>query len=218
MCNNKTNTGEEIEKKSFRIIEQEIPEPRPFCGQKWQIVRRMIHASADLELMSLVRFQPQAIESGLRVLNQGGLILTDTQMVKAGITLSRINSLGCEVKCLLNDLEVSRIAKQKECTRSEAAVERAGFDLQDCIFVVGNAPTALEAVVRIYENKKLIPALVIGMCVGFVGAAEAKDKLMQSNLPSIAIKGRKGGSAVASACLNALAEIALSDSQDNVAT
>ncbi len=198
-----------IENRSFQIIEEEVPEPRPYLGNEWQVVRRMIHASADFDLLSLVHFQENAVQSGLDALVAGGSIVTDTQMVKAGITSARINRLGCEVKCFVNDPEIIQKAKQRRQTRSKLAVEKAIPHLQGGIFVAGNAPTALYSLLETISRENLQPALILAMPVGFVEAVESKEEIIKTSLPCIAVKGRKGGSSLAAACVNSLAEMAL---------
>jgi precorrin-8X/cobalt-precorrin-8 methylmutase len=200
----------DIETRSFEIIETEVPEPRPFQGREWAVVRRMIHASADFELLRLVRFHPEAVSRGFEALKNGCSIVTDTQMTKAGITSARMDRLGCTVACHLSEPEVARRARAENRTRSAVAVEWALEGLDGGIYVVGNAPTALFELLEQIGRHGLAPALVVGMPVGFVGAAEAKEALMnQSEAPFVSLTGRKGGSALAAACVNALAELAL---------
>lgn len=204
--------GQSIESDSFRIIDQEVPEPRPFSGYHWQVARRMIHASADFELLSLICFHNQAIDSGLEALRKGSLIITDTEMVRVGITKLRMKELGCQVVCYLNHPETKQLAKLNNQTRSQAAMKAAVKSIDGNICVIGNSPTALRQLIQDYIDGHLKPALVVAMPVGFVGAKESKELVLeQENLPFIVIKGRKGGSALAASCINALAEIALQE-------
>lgn len=194
------------------IIEAEVPEPRPYAGNEWMVVRRMIHATADFELLDLVRFHPDAVSAALEALAQGGLVLTDTEMARAGLPMRRFEPFGSRVECLMNDPEVIRRAREQESTRATVAVdvaaERFG-GLAGAILLVGNAPTALLRILERCKEGSIAPALVLGMPVGFVNAAESKALLMeQSPVPYIAISGRKGGSALAAAALNALAQLA----------
>ncbi len=201
-----------IEQRSFAIIESEVPEPRPFQGAEWLVVRRLIHASADFELLSLARFHPEAIKAGIGALLSGGVVLTDTEMARVGITRRRIDSLGTGVKCYINEPEVVARAAEGNITRSSAAVEHALPYLDGGIYVVGNAPTALLALLKRVRQGKCRPALIVGMPVGFVNAAESKEELMQQRaIPFITIEGRKGGSALAAAVINQLAELALEE-------
>ena len=199
-----------IEKESFAIIDSEVPEPRPFSGNEWLIVRRMIHTSADFEMLSLVKFHRDAVREGIQALLGGCLIITDTEMARMGITSRRMESLGCSVKCFMNEKKVIERAKKEGITRAAAAVNHGLSMLNGSIFVVGNAPTALINLLRNLRKGTYRPALIVGMPVGFVNAAESKDLLMeQEKIPFITIKGRKGGSPLAATVVNQLAEIAL---------
>ncbi|MDY7002165.1 MAG: precorrin-8X methylmutase [Thermodesulfobacteriota bacterium] len=199
-----------IEKRSMAVIEAEIPEPRPFQGRKWLVVRRMIHTSADFEMLNLVRFSPGAVRSGLQALESGCLIVTDTEMARAGIVSRRMEPLGCEVRCLINDPRVVSLAQRQNTTRAHAAVDLAVSEAGAGIYVVGNAPTALLRLLEFARTGEARPKLIIGMPVGFVAAAESKEALMAQNLiPYVTIKGRKGGSALAASVVNALADMAL---------
>jgi precorrin-8X/cobalt-precorrin-8 methylmutase len=173
----------------------------------------MIHASADFELLSLVRIHSRAIEQGVAALQSGARVITDTEMARSGITARRIQELGASVQCCLNDPGVREEAREKKMTRSALAVERACQVQGRSIFVIGNAPTALFRLLELIRENRAEPDLVVGMPVGFVGAAESKEHLMrQDRVPWITIRGRKGGSPLAAACLNSLAELALSQS------
>lgn len=196
---------DEIEAESFRIIDSEVPKPRPFADEKWQIVRRMIHTTADFEMLDLVRFHENAVQNGIEALKNGATIVTDTEMAKRGIPVRRLDPLGCEVLCLMNDDRVVARAKNEGITRAKAAVDIAVDEIKPQIYVVGNAPTALIRLVEHYDNGRVSPALVVGMPVGFVNAAESKALLMSRDIPYISIEGRKGGSALAASVVNALA-------------
>lgn len=199
---------EEIERESFRIIDSEVSEPRPFSGRKWQIVRRMIHTTADFEMLDLVRFHDKSIENGINALRSGGTIVTDTEMAKRGIPVRRMTPLGCEVVCLMNDKRVVERAKSEGITRAKAAIDVAVREINPAIYVVGNAPTALIRLVELFDNGEASPSLVVGMPVGFVNAAESKALLMSRDIPFISLEGRKGGSALAASVVNALAVLA----------
>jgi precorrin-8X/cobalt-precorrin-8 methylmutase len=201
-----------IEQESFAIIEAEVPEPRPFQGREWRIVRRLIHATADFELLSLVRFHPRAITAGLEALSSGALVITDTRMAQEGISARRRTELGFTVACAMTDPAVAEAAKSRGCTRAMAAMDLCADMKGPLVLAIGNAPTALLRLLELMRQGALRPALVIGMPVGFVNAAQSKDLLMaQDEVPYIAIQGRKGGSALAAATVNALAEILLED-------
>lgn len=200
----------DIERRSFEIIESEVPEPRGFAGDEWRIVRRMIHTTADFELLSLAGFHADAVRKGTEALLRGCMIVTDTEMARMGITRDRMDRLGCSVQCYMGAPEVRDKARQENTTRASAAVDMALPLLDRGIYVVGNAPTALLRLLEWVERDACHPALIVGMPVGFVNAAESKEMLMaQKGIPYITIKGRKGGSALAACVVNQLAEMAL---------
>jgi precorrin-8X/cobalt-precorrin-8 methylmutase len=210
MAHSQYTTPRGIEERSFAIIESEIPEPRPFQGKEWSVVRRIIHATADLELLEAIRFHREAVSRGLTALSRGCLVLTDSNMTRAGITSGRMTRLGCSVRCDLDDPWVKEQAAEKNRTRSAMAVRKAAEDLGGAIFVVGNAPTSLSELLDLCAEQARHPELIVGMPVGFVGAAEAKERLAeQKDIPFITLIGRKGGSSAAAAAVNGLAEIAL---------
>ncbi|MBW2027500.1 MAG: precorrin-8X methylmutase [Deltaproteobacteria bacterium] len=199
----------EIERLSLSIIDAEVPEPRPFEGDEWVIVRRMIHTSADFELLELVDFHPDAIEAGLGAITRGCLLATDTEMVKVGIGPRRLEKWRCTVECHIGDEEVVRRSRGEGITRASAAVDRVFNRINGGIYVIGNAPTALMRLLDLVESGLCRPALVVGMPVGFVNAAESKERLVeQGRVPYITIRGRKGGSALAATVINALAGLA----------
>lgn len=202
--------GEDIEAESMRLIEAEAPEPRPYQGAQWLVVRRMIHTTADFDMLNLVRFHPLAVEAGVAALSRGCILCTDTEMARAGIPDRRMDALGCSVRCLMRDPEVLALSQSQGITRARAAVDFAVERLEAEVYVIGNAPTALLRLLEHVEAGRARPALIVGMPVGFVNAAESKALLLaQSRVPFIAIEGRKGGSALAASAVNALADIAL---------
>lgn len=198
---------EEIESRSFAIIDAEVPEPRPYEGLAWEVVRRMIHTTADFEILSLVRIHERALEGGLAALRDGCTVFTDTEMARCGIPVRRMDPLGCTVRCLMNDPAVKAEAKRLGATRASVAMEASAADLPGSIVVIGNAPTALLRLLDfLRECPDKAPALVVGMPVGFVNAAESKALLIQeSPVPFVTVEGRKGGSAMAACVINALA-------------
>lgn len=202
--------GEDIEAESMRIIEAEVPEPRPYQGAQWLVVRRMIHTTADFELLNLVRFHPLAVQAGLDALSRGCTLFTDTEMARSGIPDRRMTALGCSVRCLMRAPEVLALSQAQGCTRARAAIDCAVSTLRPEIYVIGNAPTALLRLLEHVKAGRAAPALIVGMPVGFVNAAESKDLLIkQDGIPFIAIEGRKGGSALAACAINALADMAI---------
>jgi precorrin-8X/cobalt-precorrin-8 methylmutase len=204
--------GADIEAESLRIIDAEAQEPRPYQGAQWQIVRRMIHTTADFEMLRLVRFHPLAVQAGLAALARGCALVTDTEMARSGIPERRTKALGCTVDCLMREPEVMARAQEQGSTRAVAAMDFAVERLRPEIYVIGNAPTALLRLLEHVEAGRAAPALIVGMPVGFVNAAESKTLLMaQDRIPYIAVEGRKGGSALAASAVNALLEIVLAE-------
>jgi len=193
---------EEIEAESFRIIDREVG-PHLFDDQKWPIVRRIIHTTADFDFAETTHFSFRAVESGLAALRRGAKILCDTNMVLSGVNKMRLGKLGGEIFCHVADPEVASAAKEAGVTRSIMAL-RKGVEAGCNIFLIGNAPTALFELLRLAERGEVAPALVVGVPVGFVGAVEAKEALHHSDLPNICCRGRKGGSAISAAIMNAL--------------
>ena len=198
-----------IEERSFAIIESELPPPRRYTGKLWEVARRCIHASGDLGIISDLELSLEALNSGVEALISGCTIYTDTKMCAAGITACRAKSLNVQVKSILDDQDVPLVAAKKNITRSRAAIELLAEHLAGQIIAIGNAPTALLALLDILAQGAPKPALIVGMPVGFVNAAQAKDLLHQSIYPHFKLLGRKGGSALAAAAINALALIAV---------
>jgi precorrin-8X/cobalt-precorrin-8 methylmutase len=194
---------DEIENLSFQIIEREIG-AHNLRNEQWIIVRRMIHTSADFGYKDMVRFHPDAIKSGLDAIRSGKNIITDTNMARVGIRKREIEQFGGRVKCYMNDQQVHSNAKATGVTRAKIAVDMAVEDMQGGIYVIGNAPTALLRLIELVKEQKARPALIIGLPVGFVNAAESKAALMELDYPYISNVGRKGGSNVAASVVNAL--------------
>jgi precorrin-8X/cobalt-precorrin-8 methylmutase len=204
------NPGE-IESLSFKIIDQEAG-PHEFSIKQWAIVRRLIHTSADFQYMQTIRFHPDAIAAGIAAIRAGKQIITDTQMARAGIRRSALKPFGVTVKCYMDDSAVHEAAKIAGTTRAHAAVDAAKAHMAGGIYVIGNAPTALLHLIERVKEKKAQPALIIGLPVGFVNAAESKNELLKLDRPPhITNVGRKGGSNVAAAAVNALAILAMNE-------
>ena len=199
---------DEIERSSFQIIDQEAG-THDFTGQQWSIVRRMIHTTADFEFKEMVRFHPHAVSAGIEAIRNGKMIITDTNMARVGIRKKEVEQFGGHVKCYINDPLVHEKAAVTGATRAKTAVDAAITEMKDGIYVVGNAPTALLRLIELVSAKKARPALIIGLPVGFVNAAESKAALMEMDTPYISNVGRKGGSNVAASVVNALAIMAI---------
>jgi precorrin-8X/cobalt-precorrin-8 methylmutase len=200
---------EEIEAESFRIIDNEAGE-HGWPEVEWQIVRRVIHTSADFEYAASMVLSDGVVEKATAALKSGAGIVTDTNMVLSGISKLRLLPWGCTVSCHVADSDVSILAKREGVTRSVLAMRKGVADLHNRIFVIGNAPTALFEILRLIEVGQARPALIIGLPVGFVGAEKSKSALAAGahSIPFITNIGRKGGSNVAAAVVNALAILA----------
>lgn len=195
-----------IEAESFAIIDREAG-AHDYDSRQWPIVRRIIHTTADFDFARTTRFSPGAVEAGIGALRRGEAILGDTNMVLAGVNKHRLERFGCRLSCHVADTEVAAEARALGITRSIVATRR-GVESGCGIYLIGNAPTALFELLRLAEQGYVRPSLVVGVPVGFVGAAEAKKALIRSGLSYIACEGRKGGSAIAAAILNALTILA----------
>jgi precorrin-8X/cobalt-precorrin-8 methylmutase len=198
---------EEIEEESFRIIDREVG-PHQWSCAEWPVVRRMIHTSADFDYAQTLFFSPAAVARGVEALRRGRGIVTDTTMALAGINKARLARFQCRTSCFVADPELARQAKAQGITRSILAMRKGMADPENGIFVIGNAPTALFELLRLIREEAIRPDLVIALPVGFVGAAESKERLILEGrglgINFIANRGRKGGSNVAAAVVNAL--------------
>ena len=191
-----------IEERSFEIIGEEMG-THSFNDEELMIVKRTIHTTADFEYKELVDISKDAIETAKELFKKGATIYTDTNMALNGINKMALAKTNSKVICYVNEEVVHKEAKEKGITRSMAAVEKACSDNVD-IFVFGNAPTALFRLKELIKEGKANPKLIIAVPVGFVGAAESKENMDELNIPYIRVKGRKGGSTVAAAIVNAL--------------
>jgi len=200
---------EEIESESFRIIDEEAG-AHGWDEAEWQVVRRAVHTSADFEYARSMVFSDNAVEKALAAMRSGAGIVTDTNMALSGISKARLAPFGCAVTCHVADADVAELAQREGITRSIAAMRKAVSNPANRIFVIGNAPTALFELLRLATEGAARPALVIGLPVGFVGAEESKNALAAADhgIPFITNIGRKGGSNVAAAVVNALAILA----------
>jgi precorrin-8X/cobalt-precorrin-8 methylmutase len=200
-----TTLGRGIEDKSFAIIDDEAG-VHGYAPPEWQVVRRIIHATADFEFKSLVRLHPEAIRAGVDALSRGATVLVDVRMIEAGLNADRLRAYGCAVVNYISDDDVIALAKNNNSTRAIEAMKKAHRlgKLDGSIVAIGNAPTALLEVVRLVREENARPALVIGVPVGFVSAAESKVAALSLPVPFIVTEGRKGGSPIAVAILHAL--------------
>jgi len=208
-----TQAGQKIEHDSFAIVDNEVG-PHSYTDAQWNIVRRMIHATADFEFNGLARFQFQAVEAGLAAILAGAPIVADVEMICVGLSKPRLSHFGVNTHHFISDADVITQAKAKNTTRAVQAMRKAhkaGL-LEGSIIAVGNAPTALLEVIRLIKEDKLKPALIVGMPVGFVSAAESKAELeLLADIPWVITHGRKGGSTLVVAAIHAL--LALAEAQ-----
>ena len=194
---------EDIEARSMALIEAELPGPLP--EPIAPVVKRVIHTTADFDYAKNLVFSPGAVERGRAALLRGCTVVTDTTMAQAGINKRALERLGGKTACFIAHPEVARRAKEAGTTRSAAAVDFAAETLTGpLMFVVGNAPTALLRLRELVEAGRVSPELVIGVPVGFVNVVEAKELALTLSVPHIVARGRKGGSNVAAAIVNAL--------------
>ena len=192
----------EIEKRSFEIIESELP--HPIDPALAPIIKRVIHTSADFEYADTLCFSEDVVAKAHEAIKNGACIVTDTQMAKAGINKKNLAKYGGEVYCFIADEDVAAAAKANGTTRSAASMDKAAALGKPLIFAIGNAPTALVRICELIDEGKLQPELVIGVPVGFVNVVQSKELLMQEPVPYIVARGRKGGSNVAACIVNAL--------------
>ncbi len=197
-------TQHPIEKESFRIIGTELDESG-IPADRLPVIKRVIHSTADFDFKDILSFSPGAIKAGVDAIRSGCSIITDVRMVEAGITPGRLAGFGAKVMCFVSDAGIAAEAKRDNTTRTAAAMKKAASHMAGGIVAVGNAPTALTELIRLIKDGATPPALVVGVPVGFVGAVEAKEELVKSGVEYITTCGRKGGSTVAVAIVNALA-------------
>jgi len=192
----------DIERRSFEIIESELP--HPLDPALAPIIKRVIHTTADFDYADSLYFSQGVVPLALEAIKNKAPIVTDTNMAKAGVNKAALARLDCQVHCFMADEDVALCAKQNGSTRATASMDKAASLFDSAIFAIGNAPTALVRLYELIADRKLSPALIIGVPVGFVNVVQAKDLIMQTNVPCIVATGRKGGSNVAAAICNAL--------------
>ncbi len=200
-----TTLGRRIEEESFSIIDREAGQHQ-FPPTEWEVVRRVIHATADFEFKEIMKFHHRAVESGIAALVNGCHIIVDVKMITAGLNEYRLNAYGCKVHSFISDTDVIEEAKTKNSTRAIVAMQKANRLnlLNGSIIAIGNAPTALIETARMVREDKVKPALIIGVPVGFVSAVESKEVILPLDVPFIVSRGRKGGSPIAVAIIHAL--------------
>ena len=204
---------ENIESESFAIIEQEFYQRTgldftSLDSPQFHVIRRVIHATGDFSFANSLMFHPESIQNGISAIKAGKDVYCDVSMAAAGVNARVLNNFGGKVKCFINNPEIREIARRSGKTRSETALVEA-LNENTGIVAIGNAPTALIAVMKLIESKVVDPDLVIGVPVGFVNAEESKEILMSKKYQYISNRGRKGGTPVSVAIVNALLKLAL---------
>ena len=203
----------QIENRSMEIIAPYIANLN-LSFEETKIYSRIIHAAGDVEYAPLIKIHEKFIESAKSAIERGGNIFTDVEMVRTGINKRALKKFGGEVFCKIADDDTKELAKSENITRSMAAMRIFGKNLNGAIIAVGNAPTALFEVLRLVREENILPAAIIGVPVGFVGAADSKAELAaQNKIPFITVSGTKGGSSIAVAVVNAILYL-INDSRD----
>ena len=196
---------EEIEKRSFEIISEELDNMGVILPEdEAMITKRVIHTSADFEYTKTLTFSKDAVAIAKELIVNGADIVTDTNMAFSGINKKALSHFGGEVHCYMADETVAKLAKERGCTRATVSMEMASEIEKPVIFAIGNAPTALIQLYNMMQTKQWKPAFVIGVPVGFVNVEAAKELIMETEVPYIVNRGRKGGSNIAAAICNAL--------------
>lgn len=196
---------EEIEKRSFEIISEELKEKNIILKAEQEMVtKRVIHTSADFDYADTLTFSEDAVRKAKELIVQGADIVTDTNMALAGINKGILAKYGGEAHCYMAEKEVMEIAKESRSTRAAVSMQMVAKIEKPVIFAIGNAPTALLKLYEMIEEGIYRPAFIIGVPVGFVNVVQAKELILGTDIPSIINRGRKGGSNVAAAIVNAL--------------
>ena len=193
----------EIEQRSFEIISQEAGDAIP-DDERAMIIKRVIHTSADFDYIQNLCFSENAVQIAQKALKNGAWIVTDTKMALSGINKKSLQLAGGEAHCFISDEDIAQAAKEQGTTRASVCVDKAARLGRPLIYAVGKAPTALIRLYELIRQGTFRPELIIGVPVGFVNVVQSKELIMQTDVPYIVAKGRKGGSNVAAAICNAL--------------
>ena len=195
---------DEIDAKSLQMVEASLPANLDLGKDERFVICRIVRAEGDPQIADSVRFSPGALEQGLAAIRSGARILTDVRMVEVGISKALLSARGVGTGCRIDTAEVAVRAEREGTTRSVAAIRELSPLMEGAVMAIGNAPTALLALLDLVAGGGPRPALVIGMPVGFVACAESKEELERSRLPFITVRGRRGGSSAAAATVNAM--------------
>ncbi|WCF06683.1 cobalt-precorrin-8 methylmutase [Paenibacillus thiaminolyticus] len=197
-----------IEEKSFEIIQDIITATRPdytFRNREEELVmKRAIHTTADFDYLDNLVFTHDALTKIRETIRQGGIIFTDTNMALSGMNKKLLEQFGCRYRCYVNEPHTAEVAQRQGITRSMAGIQLAATEEGKKLFVIGNAPTAVYQILEMAAAGELDVEAVVGVPVGFVGAAESKEALYESDIPAVVARGRKGGSNLAAAIMNAV--------------
>ena len=199
---------EEIDRESLKMVQADLPAGLQLEPGEHYVLCRIVRAEGDPAIAESVRFSPGALEAGLTALKNGADVITDVRMVEMGISKALLGRSGIRTRCLIDVPEVAERARREGTTRSVAAVRELAPHLNGAVVAVGNAPTALLALLDLVDAGEVSPALIVGMPVGFVACPESKEELVRRRAPYITILGRRGGSSAAAATVNALLEMA----------
>lgn len=195
----------EIEKRSFEIISQELVTKNIVLPPEQDLItKRVIHTSADFEYVDTLKYSKDSVAKAKELIANGADIVTDTNMALSGINKKLLGKFGGQAHCFMADDTVARLAKERKTTRAAVSMEFASKIEKPVIFAIGNAPTALIQLYEMIQQDIYKPAFIIGVPVGFVNVEAAKDLIMETDVPYIVNKGRKGGSNIAAAICNAL--------------
>lgn len=202
--------GIDVERESFRRIEEEMG-PHSFGPAQWRVARRMIHACADFSIAGDLCFANNPINAIRNAVTAGAPVYSDSNMIRSGVSVARLKGYNANytresIHCYIADPQVAALAKQRGCTRALASLEKARPMLHGAIVLIGNAPLALAGLIRMANEEGIRPAAVIGMPVGFVHVVESKEMLLETDIPQIVLRGRRGGSPLAVSALHGALE------------
>ncbi|MYC29179.1 MAG: precorrin-8X methylmutase [Chloroflexi bacterium] len=198
---------EEIDRESLKMVQADLPAGLKMEPREHYVLCRIVRAEGDPAIAESVRFSPGALAEGLSALGRGADVVTDVRMVEMGISKALLGRCGVKTRCMIDVPEVAERARREGTTRSVAAVRELAPHLDGAVVAVGNAPTALLALLDLVDAGEVSPALIIGMPVGFVACPESKEELVLRRAPYVTIMGRRGGSSAAAATVNALLEL-----------
>ena len=202
---------DEIDRLSIEVVEASLPDLKDLTPEERYVVFRVVRAEGDPEISKNVGFSPGAVSKGIAAVKAKAAVVTDVRMVEVGISKALLRKCGLTTHCQIDTPNTAERAKEDGTTRSVAAIRELAPYLNGAIAVVGNAPTALLALLDMIKDGEVSPALVIGMPVGFIACAESKAELAKVDVPYISIWEKRGGSSAAAATMNALLGLALQE-------